>query len=89
VANLIVNNFELIKLYKGTEDPHEHILFCKRHWVAKHIPLIQWVHRFVHTMDMVPRSWYIEEETIRKIGDWGSVSKNLYVTFNFVVEISM
>lgn len=48
-------DLELINRYKGTTDPQEHIWLCER-WIEKQIPKEQWVHRFVHTMDMVPRS---------------------------------
>jgi hypothetical protein len=37
-------------------------------------------------MDMVPRSWYIQEETIRKIGDWGSISTQFFTAFSVMVE---
>jgi hypothetical protein len=52
-------DFELSNRYKGTEDPQEHISFCERCWTSKNLPRTQWVHQFVHMMDMVPRRWYI------------------------------
>jgi hypothetical protein len=37
-------------------------------------------------MDMVPRSWYIQEETRRKIQDWQKVSSQFYATIKFMLE---
>jgi hypothetical protein len=64
-----MTNSKLVRWYKGIEDCQDHIYFFERCWMAKNISRTKWVHRFGHTMDMVPISWYIQEETRRKIGD--------------------
>ena len=54
-------NFELVRRYKGTKDPQEHIWFYERHQKTKKIPRAQWVHRFSHTIDTVPKICYNQE----------------------------
>lgn len=64
-------DIELLNRYKGVEDPQkEHIWYCERRWTEKKVPKEQWAHRFVHTVDVVPRSWYIQEEWRRQTRNW-------------------
>ena len=42
--------------YTGLTDPVEHIEQCRRN--QEEYPRQECVHRFVHTLEMVPRSWY-------------------------------
>jgi hypothetical protein len=37
-------------------------------------------------MDMVPRSWYIQEELRRKMVDWTHMSSQFCLTFSFTTE---
>ena len=42
--------------YTGLKDPIEHIEYCSETWKA--YPQPEWVHHFIHTLDMIPRNWY-------------------------------
>jgi hypothetical protein len=37
----------------------------------------------VHTLDTIPKSWYIELEANRGTRDWEDLTRNFKVTFNF------
>lgn len=38
---------------------------------------------FVHTLDVIPKNWYIELEVHRETTDWEDLTHNFKVTFNF------
>ena len=44
------------KKYIGLSDPGKHIEHCHTTWKA--YSQQEWVHRFIHTLEMVPRGWY-------------------------------
>lgn len=44
--------------YSGLNDPREHILTCGYVW--NELPREVWTHMFVHTLDTIPRNWYIQ-----------------------------
>jgi hypothetical protein len=46
----------------------------------------EWMHRFIHTLETVPRNWYLELEVCRGTTDWEELTQNFKVTFNFEVE---
>ena len=48
------------KKYIGLRDLGKHIEHYRRIW--KEYPRQEWVHGFIHTLEMVPRSWYTSEE---------------------------
>jgi len=48
------------KHYSGMIDPREHILTCGYVW--NELPKEAWPHMFVHTLDIIPRNWYIQLE---------------------------
>ena len=43
------------KKYKGLTNPIGHIEYCHVTWEA--FLRQEWVHKFVHTFDMIPRNW--------------------------------
>ena len=43
----------------------------------------QWAHRSIHTLDMVPKSWYVQEEMRRKKKQWKSIGGQFWITFGF------
>ena len=48
------------KKYTGLVDPDKPIEHSRGIW--KEYSWQEWVHRFIHTLEMVPRSWYTSEE---------------------------
>jgi hypothetical protein len=40
------------------------------------------MHNFVHTLDTVPKNWYLELEVHRGTIDWEELSQNVKVTFS-------
>ena len=46
--------------YDGQTDPKEHIQLCITAW--KDIPQEEWVHGFIHTLETIPKNWYLEKE---------------------------
>ena len=46
--------------YIGMTNPEEHIEHCRWNW--QEYPQQEWVHRFLHTLEIVPRSWYTSVE---------------------------
>ena len=38
----------------------DHIEYCRATWEA--CPRQEWVHQFIHTLDMIPRRWYTSVE---------------------------
>ena len=46
--------------YIGLTYPRKHIEHCRRIW-QEHLQQ-EWVHRFINTLEMVPRIWYTLEE---------------------------
>jgi hypothetical protein len=47
------------------------------------IPKQEWTHLFVHTLDTIPKNWYIELEVCRGTTDWEELTQNFKVTFSF------
>ena len=54
--------------YTGQSDPRSHIQTCEQNW--SDIPEDEWVHRFIHTLDTVPRNWYTEAELRKGTTTW-------------------
>ena len=54
--------------YTGESDPRSHIQTCEQNW--SNIPEDEWVHRFIHTLDTVPRNWYTETELRKGTPTW-------------------
>jgi len=43
--------------YSELNDPREHILTYGYRW--NEVPKDVWTHMFIHTLDQIPRNWYI------------------------------
>ena len=70
------NNKEpLQQKYTGESDPRSHIQICEQNW--SEIPEDEWVHLFIHTLDTVPRNWYMETELRRGTITCPAVTNNL------------
>lgn len=55
-----------MNLYKGIEDPIEHLTRCEKTWTILNIDQLVWPHRFEHTLAMIPKSWYVQQEVRRQ-----------------------
>lgn len=42
--------------------PSMHIDICVTIWKETQIPKEEWVHQFIHTLNVVPINWYVEQE---------------------------
>ena len=70
--------------YTGESDPRSHIQTCERNW--SDIPEDEWVHRFIHTLDTVPRNWYTETELRKGTTTWPLMIDSFLLTFAFESE---
>jgi hypothetical protein len=65
----------------GLSCPTDHLTQCTVTWSS--VPKKEWMHLFVHTLDTIPKNWYIELEVHRGTTDWEYLTHNFKVTFNF------
>lgn len=72
--------------YTGFCCPKQHVTDCVERW--KNIPKEQWVHKLVHTLDIVPRNWYTKLEVCRGTTNWEEMTKSFLQTFQFEDEDS-
>jgi hypothetical protein len=50
--------------YTGLSCPIEHVTQCIVTW--RSVPKKEWTHLFVHTLDTIPKNWYLELEVHRE-----------------------
>jgi hypothetical protein len=53
------------------------------HCTWRSIPKKEWTHLFIHTLDTIPKNWYLELEVHRETTDWEELTHNFKVTFSF------
>jgi hypothetical protein len=41
------------------------------------------MHRFIHTLETIPKNWYLEMEVHRDTTEWGYISQRFKETFTF------
>ena len=58
--------------YDGQNDPASNLNECQMLWTSW--PRDEWVHAFVHTLEEMPRSWYVATELRRTITTWEDFS---------------
>ena len=68
-------------IYDGENDPTEHLTKCQTLWASR--PRDEWVHAFVHTLEEMPRSWYVAVELHRTITTWEELFVCFGPTFSF------
>jgi hypothetical protein len=61
---------------KGT--PEEQLEKCRTHW--RMIPLEQWPHHFIHTLEGNPYNWYVDHEMHKDTAEWTTLQQNFIVT---------
>ena len=67
--------------YDGRTNPTSHLLECQALWASR--PKDEWVHAFLHTLDGMPRSWYVVAELCRTITTWEEFSILFAQTLSF------
>ena len=70
--------------YDGQTDPRLHIELYTKKW--QHRSPNEWVHLFVHTLDISSRNWYTETELHRGTENWPLLVDGFELTFNFESE---
>ena len=70
----------IVEHYSGITDPSEHILTCGYVW--NELPKKVWPHMFVHTLDIIPKNWYIQLELRRETVSWEGLTSNFIHTFS-------
>jgi len=46
----------------------DHVEQCKALWIS--ISEIEWRHKFIHTLDIIPKNWFLELEMHRETEGW-------------------
>jgi hypothetical protein len=54
--------------YIGERDPTCHLEICRSLWCV--VSKIEWMHRFIHTFDTIPKNWYSGLEMRRETIGW-------------------
>ena len=67
--------------YDGKNYPSSDLIKCQMLWTSW--PKDEWVHNFFHTLEEMPRSWYVAVELCRTITTWEELSVYFVKTFNF------
>ena len=67
--------------YTRESNPRSHIQACEQDW--SDILEDEWVHRFIHTLDTVPRNWYTEIELRKGTTTWPLMIDSFLLTFTF------
>ena len=67
--------------YDEWNDPSSHLIECQTLWASQ--PKDEWVHSFVHTLDEMPRSWYVLPEFHKEITTWEELTVFFTHTFSF------
>jgi hypothetical protein len=70
--------------YTGVGDPTDHVEQCRNIW--RSIPKKEWMHMFIHTLDTIPKNWYLELEMHRETMNWDQLIQRFKVTFTFEHE---
>jgi hypothetical protein len=73
--------------YTRVSNPIDHIAQCRKIWSS--ILKKEWTHEFTHTLDMIPKNWYLELEIHRETMDWDKTNQIFKVTFTFEDEYSL
>ena len=67
--------------YDGQNDHSDHMIACQTMWVSQ--PKDEWVHAFVHTLDELPRQWYVSAELHKDITTYEELSICFSHIFHF------
>ena len=67
--------------YDGRNDPSGHLMECQTSWASR--PKDEWVHALIHSLDEMPKSWYVSAELRRDITTWEELTVYFVQTFHF------
>ena len=67
--------------YKGWNNPTSHLIEC--HTLCMSRPRDELVHAFIHTLEEMPRSWYVVAELCKTITTWEEFSVCFAQMFSF------
>jgi hypothetical protein len=76
-------DFQVAQLFNGQSDPKTHIEQCVRQWQVAEVPSHLWVQVFPHSLGLIPKSWYIHEETRRQTSSWKTLADQFCKDFSF------
>ena len=79
-----IDTYYVQQKYTGESNPRSHIQACEQDW--SDIPEDEWVHRFIHTLDTVPRNWYTETELHKGTTKWPLIIDSFLLTFTIESE---
>jgi hypothetical protein len=49
----------------------------------KMMPLEEWSHHFIHTLEGIPANWYMDQEMRKGTKTWVTLQQNFTITFSF------
>ena len=75
--------------YHETSDPRHHLRACEEQWRSTRYPKELWVHRFIHSLDVIPKAWYLTEEKRRGTHNWQEVAEKFIQCFSFEGKIKL
>jgi hypothetical protein len=70
--------------YTWVSDPTNHAEQCKNIWSL--ISKKEWTHIFIHTLNTIPKNWYLELEMCRETTNLDQLIQRFKVKFNFEHE---
>jgi hypothetical protein len=70
--------------YDRLGTPTKHLEECKTLW--KMMPLEEWSHHFIHTLEGISTNWYMDQEMRKETKTWVPLQHNFTVTFSFEHE---
>ena len=71
---------EVKSRFDGKNSPQEHLAKCYEVW--QHVPQEEWVHRFVHTLDLIARNQYAEAELRQDTVSWDCLVDSFVLIFS-------
>jgi len=72
---------QLIDMYDEQNDPCAHLAKWTQAYGEK--PQPEWVHLFCHTLDVIPRNWYVEIDIRHGTGEWDILREGFMMKFSF------
>jgi hypothetical protein len=79
-----MEGYNIAQKYIGESDPTDHVEQCRVLWGI--VLETQWTHRFIHSLDTVPKKSYLELEMHRATKRWEELIQRLKITFTFEHE---
>jgi hypothetical protein len=71
----------IVEKYVGLSEPSYHVAQCGDIWSL--IPKKEWMHRFIHTLETIPKICFSELEMNKETTYWDELTQRFKVTFTF------